>query len=132
MNAETTSRRRSGNPLTRALRRFTSSNDELVAQDRREAAARDGATPVADCTDRQEVVLTGTVSCLTLAPAGGTPRLVADLDDGSGQARLVWMGRREIRGIEAGTVLRVTGRVSCQQTGRVLYNPSYEIISTPN
>lgn len=119
------------NLVGRMLRRIGSSNDELDAEERRRAAALAGATPVAACQDRELVELAGTVNCLTVVNQEW-PRLEAELDDGSGQVRLVWLGRREIRGIEPGTELRARGRVSCQQAGRVVYNPSYEIINVPN
>lgn len=120
------------NVLTRALRRFTSSNAELEAIARRRSAEEAGAVPVQSCRDRQLVVLSGTITCVTRNPRGGSRWLEADLDDGSGQVRLVFMGRREIPGIAAGTVLRVRGRVSCAGTGRTVYNPRYEILSVPN
>jgi len=40
---------------------------------------------------------------------------------------LVWLGRRKIAGIKPGAGLVVSGRVSCQDGHRVIYNPRYEL-----
>ncbi|WP_392508544.1 OB-fold nucleic acid binding domain-containing protein [Naumannella halotolerans] len=117
--------------LARWMRRLTASNDQLLADERQLAAEKAGATPVQQCQDRALVSVSGTITALTVPPKD-VVRVEADLDDGSGQVKLIWMGRREIRGITAGTALRATGRMSCCGTSRVIYNPAYEIINTPN
>lgn len=117
--------------LMRALRRLVSSNEELESEDLRRAAERLGARQVARCRDRERVVLRGTIRSVTVGMSDQSPRLEADFDDGSGHVRLIWMGRRTIAGIEAGTVLRVEGRLSGDKFGRTMYNPYYELTSVP-
>lgn len=113
----------------RALRRLMSSNEELESEDLRREADRLGARQVADCQDRERVVLRGTVRSVTVGTSEEPPRLEADLDDGSGRVRLIWMGRRRIAGIEAGAILRVEGRLSSRKAERTMYNPYYELTS---
>ena len=57
----------------------------------------------------------------------GTPSLEASLYDGSGMVTLVWLGRRKIAGIKPGVDLKASGRVSCQEGRRVIFNPRYEL-----
>lgn len=115
--------------LMRALRRMVSSDEELESEDLRWEAERLGARQVADCGDRDRVVLRGTIRTITIAPSTEAPRLEADFDDGSGRVTLIWMGRREIAGIRPGSILRVEGRLSCQGRNRRMYNPYYELTS---
>lgn len=117
-----------GARLGRALRRLTSSNDELASDEMLRAAQDAGAQPIRECRDRQKVVLSGAVSALTASCTGEHPRLSADLRDGSGTVRVVWIGRRSIPGVDSGRTIRVEGRVSCQDGGRVMYNPRYELL----
>ena len=46
--------------------------------------------------------MAGTLRTVTLRPRAGVPALVAELYDGSGTINLVWLGRRQIPGIEPG------------------------------
>jgi hypothetical protein len=41
----------------------------------------------------------------------------------------VWLGRRNIEGIQAGRRLRVRGRVAQREGRPVLFNPSYELLT---
>ena len=54
----------------------------------------------------------------------------AAADGGSHRLRLVWIGRRRVPGIVAGTRLRVEGMVSLRDGLPTMYNPRYEIIGT--
>ena len=114
-----------------ALRRMVGTNAELESEDLRREAERAGADTVATCAGRQRVVLQGIIRTVTLPPRSEAPRMEAEFDDGSGTITLVWLGRREVPGILAGTVLRVAGRLSVQRGGFVLYNPKYELVQVP-
>ena len=119
------------NMLQRALRRLASSNAELESEDLQQNVRDEGAVPIQSCEDRQQVSLTGTVSTITIAPRAGHPALEVQLRDGSGSVTLVWLGRRQIPGIDPGRTLKVWGRISCHDGKRLLYNPRYELMQTP-
>ena len=119
------------NMLQRALRRLASSNAELESEDLQRNVRDEGAVPIQSCEDRQQVSLTGTVSTITIAPRAGHPALEVQLRDGSGSVTLVWLGRRQIPGIDPGRTLKVWGRISCHDGKRLLYNPRYELLQTP-
>jgi hypothetical protein len=51
----------------------------------------------------------------------------AELWDGTGQVTLIWLGRRDIPGIEAGRRIVVRGRLASLKGERAIYNPSYEL-----
>jgi hypothetical protein len=116
--------------LRAALRRLTSSDAELEAEDLRSESSRLGGTSVADLPDRMPAVVCGTIRTTTLRPRAGAPALVAEVYDGTGVLTVVWLGRRSIAGIEAGRRIRVSGRVA-QRDGRpVVFNPRYELLPT--
>ncbi|MDO5501025.1 MAG: OB-fold nucleic acid binding domain-containing protein [Propionibacteriaceae bacterium] len=118
--------------LLGALRRMMSSTAERDADALRRQAEAIGARRIADCTDRDIVLLRGTIKSATTAPAEQPPRLEAHLDDGSGVVTLIWMGRRTISGIRPGAILRVEGRLSNDRGERRIYNPRYELIRVPD
>jgi RecG-like helicase len=119
------------NMLQRALRRFASSNAELESEELQRKVREEGAVPIQNCEDRQRVQLTGTVSTVTITPRGGHPALEVELRDGSGAVSLVWLGRRQIPGIDPGRTLKVWGRISCHEGKRLIYNPRYELMEAP-
>ena len=117
--------------LQKALRKLAKSNSELESEDLQKAVEHEGAVPIRNCEDRQLVDLTGTVSTLTIAPRAGHPALEVELRDGSGAVTLVWLGRRQIPGIDPGQMIKVSGRISCQDGRRLMYNPKYELLHAP-
>lgn len=119
------------NMLQRALRRFASSNAELESEELQQNVRESGAVPISNCEDRQQVELTGQVSTVTIHPRGGHPALEVELRDGSGAVTLVWLGRRQIPGIDPGRTLKVSGRISCHDGRRLIYNPRYELLAAP-
>lgn len=119
------------NVLSRALRRLASSNAELESEELQRHVREEGAMPIQTCEDRQQVSLTGTISTVTIKPRDGHPALEVQLRDGSGAVTLVWLGRRQIPGIEAGRTVKIWGRISCHEGRRVLYNPRYELLPSP-
>jgi hypothetical protein len=58
------------------------------------------------------------------------PALVAELYDGTGSMSLVWLGRRQIAGIEPGRSLVGYGRVTRDGELPVIFNPRYELRPT--
>src|SRR5699024_11224979 len=64
---------------------------------------------------RGVVTVHGTLRAVTLQPRTGSCTLEAELYDGSGSVRLVWLGRRGIDGIERGRRLTVRGRLSVRE-----------------
>lgn len=110
------------------VRGLLRSNDELAQADRHWAAQDVGADVIGACCDRSRVTLRGTIDVLTVRPRQDTPWLEAELSDGTGRVTLIWMGRHDIPGIEAGRELVVRGRISVADGVRRLYNPAYELL----
>ncbi len=87
---------------------------------------------------RGRAVCTGVVDAVTIQPESVAPAYTAILTDrefhriandgGNHRLRLVWIGRRRMPGILAGTRLRVEGMVALRDGLPTMYNPRYEII----
>ncbi len=118
-----------GNPgvLKRAVTRLATSAKEHEAAELQKGCLELGAVPVKDLPDRELVRVAGTLRTVTLRPRAGVPALVADLYDGSGSICLVWLGRRQIPGIEPGRAMVAFGRVTRDHEQPVIFNPRYEL-----
>lgn len=71
------------------------------------------------------VTVHGRVASVRVEPGDATPCLTARIQDDTGVIDAVFMGRREILGIEPGTVIDIEGRVSAGEAIPRIYNPSY-------
>jgi hypothetical protein len=68
----------------------------------------------------------GTGSALPAAPAAARRQRPAVPKD---RLRVVWLGRRRIPGVDAGTELRLEGMVTVRDGLPTMFNPRYEILS---
>ena len=116
--------------LRRAVNRLATSAKEHEAAELRQDCVDLGATLIRDVPDRERVRVAGTLRTVTLRPRAGVPALVAELYDGTGSLSLVWLGRRQIPGIEPGRSLVGYGRAMCYGEQPVIYNPRYELRPT--
>ena len=111
----------------RLAERFTRSEAEVEAVELQQDADRLGGTPIAELADRSEASVCGSVRSVTLRPRVNVPALVVELYDGSQTLNLVWLGRRQIGGIEPGTYLTARGRVTYKNGVPTIFNPAYDI-----
>ncbi|MBO0831035.1 MAG: amino acid permease [Actinobacteria bacterium] len=86
--------------------------------------------PISDSKHREVVHVAGTLRAVTTRPGGSAQTMEAELWDGTGKVTLVWLGRRDIPGIEPGRKLVVHGRMTTLKGERVIYNPRYELQPT--
>ena len=118
---------KSGKGLKGLMRRLTVSEEELDAEELRAETAAAGCTMVVECSRGQFVSVTGRLRTVVYTPRTNLPTLEADLYDGSDVVTLVWLGRRQIAGIEPGRALTARGRVAVRDDRKVIYNPYYEL-----
>lgn len=115
----------------RLITRLASDTDELDDAELKAETSALGATPIARCRDREAVSILGTLRTVTFQPRAGVPALQAELWDGTGAVTVVWLGRRNIPGINPGRAIRVRGRITALGGQRVIYNPIYELRPGP-
>ena len=114
-------------PVRRFFRRMAESDEQRYAEEIAAWAAKvPGAVRIRDAQPRSKVKLAGVVRRITVRPIEGSESLEALLDDGTGEVRVVWMGRRSIKGLNLGTRLIVDGLLAEHQSERRLVNPTFE------
>ncbi|MCU1516102.1 MAG: hypothetical protein JWQ75_823 [Pseudarthrobacter sp.] len=94
--------------------------------------------PVSQLPDKGRVACHGYIESVTYMPADQTAAftaIVTDRDDsrrgsptGKGRLRVVWLGRRRVPGIDAGTEVRLEGMLTHSQGLPTMFNPRYEIL----
>jgi amino acid transporter len=109
------------------LRKLTADRDVLHAEEIQSELTDINVTPIAESTDREMADLAGTLRTVTLRPRGTSLTMEADLWDGTGSVRLIWLGRRHIPGIKPGRRVIVRGRVARIKGERTIYNPMYQL-----
>jgi hypothetical protein len=114
------------------LHQLTAETEELEAEELSQEVSPCGATAIADCPDREPVVLAGMLRTVRLRPRAGVPVLEADLWDGTGSVTVSWLGRRQIPGISPGRRIMVRGRITTVGGQRSVYNPIYELRPGPS
>lgn len=113
--------------IRRKLERFSSSDEQIEAQELLESSKSMGGTAIGACDCGDIVTVCGPLRSVTIKPVSGLPTVEAEMYDGSGRVALVWMGRRQIIGIEPGRVLTATGRLGTLDGRRVMFNPRYTL-----
>lgn len=91
------------------------------------ASAVAGCTRICDSHAGERVSVAGRVRSVTVCPVAGLPQFEIEIYDGSGRMRIVWIGRRQIRGIAPGRHVEVTGRVMCGAGDPTIFNPEYRL-----
>lgn len=109
------------------IRRFTASAEELDAEDLRAETQRSGCMQCGQVRRGELVTVTGRLRTVVFTPRTNVPTLEADLYDGTDAVTLVWLGRRQIAGIEPGRTVTARGRVAIRDKRKVIYNPYYEL-----
>jgi len=109
------------------LRRLAAGRDVLHAADLQAELTEISVSPICDCADREFADLAGTLRAVTLRPRGSSLTMEADLWDGTGSVTLIWLGRRDIPGIQPGRRLIVRGRITRIHGERAIYNPVYQL-----
>ncbi|GAB5079747.1 hypothetical protein ARTHROSP310_28910 [Arthrobacter sp. AD-310] len=97
-------------------------------------------TPLTQLPAKGRVFCQGRIESVTYLPgdrSAAFTAIVSDAEPGRQNAasgrrprlRVVWLGRRRVAGIEAGTALRLEGMVSQSKGLPTMFNPRYEILS---
>ena len=112
------------------LARLLASQSEIEAVDERRFAHERGTTFASDTRPRSRAEVSGVLRSVTYRPRGRVPALLAEVYDGSGSVDLVWLGRRDVAGIEPGRRILASGMVCPGPRRNTIYNPRYELAPT--
>ena len=84
-------------------------------------------TPIGKISWRKRAHVTGRVTAIRPAAMDSAPTLEVEIWDETGGVTLQFLGRREIAGLEVGSVMIAEGMVGEQNGALTTLNPSYEI-----
>ncbi|MBF8253092.1 MAG: amino acid permease [Actinobacteria bacterium] len=85
-------------------------------------------TSIGDIQWRKRAKVQGEVKSIKSAPRGAAPTLQVEIWDETGGVSLHFLGRRDIAGLEVGSLLRAEGMVGEENGSMVILNPSYELL----
>ena len=85
------------------------------------------ARSIAEAAPRRRVVVTGVISATRVTEECGTPAYECLLDDGCGELRLRFGGRRNVAGLDVGVRCTVEGTARGGDSQLVVWNPIYRI-----
>jgi hypothetical protein len=117
----------------RMLARLSESDESRLAEETQAwaAAAVPDSVRVSAAAPRTKVKLAGVVRRITVRPVHGFDALQVQLYDGTGDATILWLGRRSIPGLTLGSRLVVQGMLGLEQGQRRVVNPTYEFLPAP-
>ena len=87
-------------------------------------------TPIVQARWRDQVRVRGQVRSIRVLSQKDSPTLEVVLADDSGVVSIVFLGRREIAGINVGTRMEATGTVGVFHSRLAMLNPSYELVAS--
>jgi hypothetical protein len=101
-----------------------------------------GDVPLSQLPVKGRVACHGWIESVTFVPTDQTAEFSAIVSDADARhrrtgaasgrparLRVVWLGRRRVPGIDAGTEVRLEGMLSTVQGLPTMFNPRYEILS---
>jgi amino acid transporter len=86
-----------------------------------------GCVPIAEVRYRDRVRIAGRVRSIRVAPQHDAPVLELELDDGTAALSAVFLGRRQLPGVDVGTRMVVEGTVGLHHQRLAVLNPTYEL-----
>jgi hypothetical protein len=115
----------------RWLERLSESDELRLARELSAWAAKvPGSVRIADAEPRRSVKLAGVVRRISIRPVKGFDALQVVLFDGTGDAAVVWLGRRSIPGLTLGSRLIVEGMLGEEQGLKRIVNPTFEFVGS--
>jgi amino acid transporter len=93
-------------------------------------AVRPGITPIGSVAKNGRATVEGRVHSLEIRPVDHSCVLACQVTDASGEITALFYGRTHIPGMEPGTMIQLRGRVGVKDTGTVMVNPAYELLSS--
>jgi hypothetical protein len=86
------------------------------------------ATPIGRTGGRRPARVAGVIRSIGIGYKGPGAVFEAELADSTGVLRVVWLGQRQVLGLEPGRALVCEGRVGLEGGVRVMRDPRYQIV----
>jgi len=119
-------------PTNGGSRRPSSNGDPVTSTPDTDVAAftpRAGCLPIGSVNFRDRVRVSGVVRTTRIQPEGGVPSVECVIADESGSMSIVFLGRRQVAGIQPGTCVVATGTAGNHFGRLAILNPEYELLA---
>jgi len=87
-----------------------------------------GFTSIADSQFRSRTKLAGEIKRMRIKPRSGVPAVELVINDGTGEATVIFSGRRSIPGVDHGKCIMVDGVPHQDGTRTIMLNPAYTLL----
>ncbi len=84
-------------------------------------------SPISELEARDRTKVCGEVKRMTIKPRSGIPSMEIVINDGTGDATVIFSGRRHVAGIEHGHCIVVEGVAFADGNRLVFLNPAYSL-----
>ena len=84
--------------------------------------------PISELEARDRTKVCGEVKRMTIKPRSGIPSMEIVINDGTGDATVIFSGRRHIAGIEHGHCIVIEGVAFADGNRLVFLNPAYSLL----
>ncbi len=84
--------------------------------------------PISELEARDRTKVCGEVKRMTIKPRSGIPSMEIVINDGTGDATVIFSGRRHVAGIEHGHCIVVEGVAFADGNRLVFLNPAYSLL----
>jgi hypothetical protein len=84
--------------------------------------------PLGELEARDKTKVCGEVKRMTIKPRSGIPSMEIVINDGTGDATVIFSGRRHVAGIEHGHCIIVEGVAYADANRLVFLNPKYSLL----
>jgi hypothetical protein len=84
--------------------------------------------PLSELEARDRTKVCGEVKRMTIKPRSGIPSTEIVINDGTGEATVIFSGRRHVAGIEHGHCIVVEGVAFADANRLVFLNPAYSLL----
>lgn len=92
-------------------------------------ALREDCDPISAARSRHRVRVAGTIRSTRVQPQGGVSTFECVIADGTGNMSVVFLGRRQLAGLETGRRMIAEGMVSNHLGRLAILNPTYELLA---
>ena len=109
-------------------KRLTADNLEIDSERLCERFKEYDFVNIADSQSRTRTKLAGEIKRMRIKPRSGVPAVELVINDGTGEATVIFSGRRSIPGIDHGKCIMVDGVPHLDGGRTVILNPAYTLL----
>jgi amino acid transporter len=102
---------------------------EFLSDKSRASHFEENITPIGEIMWRKRAHVQGHVTSMRSSPQSSAPGVEIEVWDETGGVKLQFLGRREIAGLEVGSIMRAEGMVGEHEGALTILNPSYELLN---